>query len=585
MTSLSPAAPQLANVLTLARDLLRSVTDLGPLPSTRNLQADLRELTSYCEERGVDVDVVVGPSLDGAGAGLVAAWLSPSIQSSALVSASAGSAGELCIDTGDGRGATRIVGTQRAPVQKVSAPRPSVLIALGGTRAALTPGERDAVSEAMEDRAMIITVDPPSGGCATELHALARDAQPAVSDSLSAASLVPSGWAARMEAGSAQNIPAILRALAALYGVESATKVLRIVIEQEQRSLKVKRALAQQESAKLQQPASNPMELISDTRTRLQRSFSDFERSVQEGLRSLFLPQVGSLTQGTEQFLLKLGPFEEQKGEKTITLRLGDRVDSEFFRLVREACRDYCLRDLARLEALFEKSATEGNAALAAAGAPQVVISHATIPEARLARMLDSALRIDRPYRGELPNHGIQEYLQQVKKYLNIWSGVVGLAGITITKFLPTKLVLGITGGLIALGLATLPQRIKRERDENVGRETERARDLMRGEARRIFGEVEREWLAAIGEVLRDEQTHYLSLFENAVREGQAQRTSEVTEDRRRLQRQVGAMDTSDRMLAAAKRTRDAAETSVMQLRNTLRQQLTAVTTAARKAT
>lgn len=583
MTSLSPAAPQLTNALALAKDLLRSVTELGPLPSTRNLQADLRTLAAYCEARGVDADVVVTSSLDAAGAAAVASWLSPSMNAAALLEAGAGSAGELSLDFADGSGVTRIVGQGRAPVQKVTAPRPAVLIAIASADDKLSPADHDAVSEAMEDRAMIVLVNPTSIGSAPELQTLAREAQPALMDSVAASSLTANGWHARLESGSAQNISAILRALAALYGVESATKVIRIVIEQEQRSLKVKRALAQQESAKLQHPAANPMELVAETRTRMQRSFSDFERSVQEALRSLFLPQVGTLTQSAEQFLLKLGPFEEQKGEKTITLRLGDRVESEFFRRVREACREHCVRDLARLDALFEKSVAEGNAALAVAGAPQVTMSHATIPELRLSRMLDSALRIDRPYRGELPNHGIQEYIQQVKKYVNIWAGIVSVAGVSTAKFLPAKTILGITVGLTALGLATLPQRIKRERAENLARELERARDVMRGEARRIFGEVEREWLAAVGEALRDEQTLYLSLFEAAVREGQTQRTSELAEDRRRLQRQMSAMDNSDRLLTAAKRTRDAVEASVTQLRNTLRQQLTAINAASRR--
>ena len=96
-----------------------------------------------------------------------------------------------------------------------------------------------------------------------------------------------------------------------------------------------------------------------------------------------------------------------------------------------------------------------------------------------------------------------------------------------------------------------------------------------------MFSEVEREWLAIVSEALRDEQVFIMQQFENSVREGQSRRVSEVAEDRRRLQRQIAGMENSDRLLTAAKRTRDLVETSVSQQRSALRQQLASLTTTA----
>lgn len=98
-----------------------------------------------------------------------------------------------------------------------------------------------------------------------------------------------------------------------------------------------------------------------------------------------------------------------------------------------------------------------------------------------------------------------------------------------------------------------------------------------------MFSEIEREWLAVVGEALRDEQTFIMQQFESSVRDGQTRRTSDLADDRRRLQRQLSGMDNTERLLAAAKRTRDGVETSVVQLRNALRQQLAATSGTARR--
>ena len=572
MASTFTAAPQLTSVLQLARDLLRSLAELGALPSTRNLQADLTSLVAYCEDRGVDVDVVVASPIGSTAARAVAAWLSPAMDPSVLVNAGAGAPGEVTFTLGDGRSILRIFGATHSPVQKVAAPRPAVLMALAGSFEALAPGQREALEDDMDDRAMMVLLND-AGESSASMQGLALQRQVAVVETASVEGLAAGAWRARVEAGPLPAMPVILRAYAALYAIETAASALRLVIEQEQRSIKVKRALAQQENAKLQLPVASPMELIGETRSQLQRTFSEFERTVQEGLRALFLPRVGSLSQTVEQYLLSLAKFEEQKGEKTITLRLGEPVESEFFRIIREACQAKCVEDLVRVNELFEGAAARGNATLAAMEAPSFEVQHAVISELRISRMLDSALRVDRPYRGELPNPGIQEYSQQVKKYLNIGVAILSTAGVSMTV-LPKKAVLIITMALTGAGVATLPQRIKRERAENLTKEFERARDVMRSEARRIFADVEREWMALVGEALRDEQTFYLQQFESSVREGQSRRANELADDKRRLQRQLSGMDNTDKLLAATKRTRDAVETGATQLRTALRVQL-----------
>jgi hypothetical protein len=582
MASPVSPSPLLTNVLQLVRDLARAVTELGPTSATRPLLTELSALAGYCESRGVDVDMVVAPSLSPDAGRLVTAWLAPSLQDVTLSDAAVAAGGEHKFTLADGESVVRVAGARELTVQRVASPRAGVLMLVGVLLQALDPEEKLAIGDLLEHRALVVilSADPASTGDSLRSFALEQVSAPI--DVVEIAALRANEWPSRIAAGAPATLPAALRSYAALYGVETAAQAMRLIIEQELRGVRLKRAAAQQHAVALQQPATNPMELITEARTRLARTFGDFERGVQDGLRNLFLPQVGSLAQAAEQYLARLDKLDQQKGERYVTLRIGDATEKDFFALVEAGFRDHCMRDVQRLATLFESAAADGNALLAGAGATSISVPHALLSEARLNRLLGSAMRIDHPYRGEMLNHGALEYLQQAKKYQTIVAAV-GFSALSLTKLLPPAAIIGVTVAATVAGLVTMPQRVKRERREILSRELERARDVMRGDARRMFAEVEREWMQMVSEALRDEQASFMQQFEVAVRESQLRSSDDLADDRRRLQRQLSGLEGTDRLLATAKRTRDTVENSAGQLRHSLRQQLAALGQPARR--
>jgi hypothetical protein len=571
------APPPLSNVQQAARDLQRAIRDLGPLASTRDLQSDLGDLATYCDGTGVDADIVVAATLTQAQAATVARWLSPSIDASTLVHAGAGSGTDVRVALGDGRSTGRVSSGMRPPAEKAGTPRPSVVVAVVGTAEDLTEDRVDVLGEMFEDRPLVMLLYTVAPAGPDRVRVLAAERNAVVIETANVDDLTADGLRARVETGPPPTLPLLLRGHAALYGVETAAETMRIVIDQEQRSVKVKRALAQQEAAKLQQPGANPMEVIGEMRAKMQRAFSEYERSVSEGMRSMFVPQVGTMTQAVDKFATGITTFEEKKGEKTIAVRLPDATEASYFALIRDSVRARCADDLQRMNDLFDRHVIEANRVLGTLEAPTITVHHAQLSELRMTRMLDSALRIDRPYRGELANPGVPEYVNYAKKYLGQLTAIGGLGVVSLAKvpFIPY-----ITAGLVAWGIATTPKRIKRDRADNHARELDKARDILRGEAKRAFTEIEREWVGLVAEALKDEQLFIMQQFESAVREGQNRRTGDMAEEKRRMQRQMQGLDNTDKLLAAAKRTRDTIVNALGQLKTSMRQQLTAQPTA-----
>src|SRR5205085_5128525 len=129
---------------------------------------------------------------------------------------------------------------------------------------------------------------------------------------------------------------------------------------------------------------------------------------------------------------------------------------------------------------------------------------------------------------------------------------------------------------LVAIGGWRVYRALPRERAESMAREIDKARDILRSEAKRIFSEAERGWTSAISDALRDEQATVLLQFEAAVREGQARRNTEMTEERGRVQRAMEGLQHAEGQLSVSSKTRDAVLNAGAQLRGALRQLISA---------
>lgn len=570
------AETALSSVQQLVDDLLRSVREIGPLPTLRDMTSDLAALQSYCGTTGTDIDVAVAAPQGAEAAALIAAWISPEFEARVLIDASE-KGREVRVVLEDHGSVLRVFPLTNPPAQRAARPRPPVLVCVLGSEDQ-DASHRTPIAELAEDRplAFLLRADGPPP--AAELLS-SNPRQPWLIDTVSGADLSGGAITARIERGNTQ-LAALLRSYGVLYGLETAADGIRLVVEQEQRSIRVKRALAQQEATKLQQAGIGTTDVIIEMRTRVQRLLAEFEKSVQERMAEMFAPQIGTLTLRVEDQLRRLTDLERVPREKSVELRVPYPVESSVLGTVREAIRERAVSDLSAMRDLLEVVSTEIDAGLTAAGGSPVTLRHVFVPESRLTRIIDSSVRIDRAFRGELPKQGWQEYLQQAKKYqvlLSVLLPVLTLFAVPQTRFLTVYMTIT----LFVIGATTLPRTIKRERLEHIAKEIEKARDTMRIETRRMFAEAERGWMSAMSDALREEQSSVLIQFETAVREGVTRRTMQLAEDRRRVQRQLQGLENTDRQLAAARRTRDTVVSGIDQMRGALRQLFVSASKAA----
>lgn len=568
------AVSALSTVHQLVSDLNRAMREMGPLPALRELGPDLATLGAYCQGRGVDVDVAIAGEIGEADAARLAAWISPDLEPT-IIAGTIARGNEVRSVVDDGQTVVRVFPATRPPAQKAARPRAAVLIVVSA------PGNVEiprSVDDLVDDRPLVVIIRQSEDREADKKLISRMAHRPWLAESAVLPTLAPGGLKRRIEMNGPE-LGALLRTYAALYGVETAAEAHKLVVEQEQRQIRVKRATAQQKTAKLQLGGSNLAEVVADIRVRIQRTLADFEKSIQEGVAELFLPQIGSLSMKVEDRLSEIVDLERTIGEKSIQLRLLPKDEAALLNLIGEAIRTRAYADLRSFRDVMELISNDVDRTLTAAGAPPVTLRHAQVPDSRVNRVLDSAVRFDRTYRGELPKEGLQEYLQQSRKYQGLLLTIVSATG---ASFIPgiRMYTAALSVMLLVVGVVSVWRSLPKERAENLAREVEKARDLLRGEAKRIFSEAERGWTSAISDALRDEQATVLLQFEAAIREGQARRNTEMTEERGRVQRAMEGLQHAEGQLSVSARTRDTVLNAGAQLRGALRQLIAATRTA-----
>ena len=565
------AGSALSTVGRLVNDLLRALREMGPLPALRELTPDLTALAAYCESRGVDLDVAVSGEIPEADAALVAAWISPDLEPEILSGTSRrGSEVRSIVD--DGQTVVRVFPASRPPAQKAARPRSAVLVIVSAEGSAEIP---PSVDDLVDDRPLVIIVRKTEDRAADGKLVNRTAHRPWLAESAVIPTLAAGGLKRRIEMNG-PDLASLLRTYAALYGVETAAEAHKLVVEQEQRTIRVKRATAQQKTAKLQMGGGNLAEVVADIRVRIQRTLADFEKSVQEGVAELFLPQIGSLSQQVEARLAAIDSLERTIGEKSIQLRLHPKDEADLLRLIGDGIRNRAYADLRSFRDVLELISNDVDRTLESAGAPPVTLRHAQVPDSRVNRVLESSVRFDRAYRGDLPKEGWQEWMQQARKEVGVLS-ILLVGAMNLFPQIRTSVAgRGLSGLLLAIGAWRVYRALPRERAESMAREIEKARDVLRSEAKRIFSEAERGWTSAISDALRDEQATVLLQFEAAIREGQARRSAEMTEERGRVQRAMEGLQHAEGQLSVSSRTRDSVLNAAAQLRGALRQLISA---------
>jgi hypothetical protein len=338
------------------------------------------------------------------------------------------------------------------------------------------------------------------------------------------------------------------------------------------RGFKAKRALLQQRVGRLQQRGSAPpIEAVSDVRNRLQRHFSDFARGLEDRLQGLLAAPNGTLVQETEERLTAFPPLSREDRLKTTVTRVPAEFEEELLETVHERMLAHGTRDLVAMRDMFRLVQSEIEQVLAAQGAPAVVIQFQHLTDERLRRLLEMQILLQRKYQGELPRAGFFEYVMIARRYQMVFFMFFSAFGLSFLRtyrefMIPTAIL------LLSFGAINVVNSVRRERSESLERETEKARETLRVDLRRMFTELQRGWTSVVAQHLSDQVPIVVGHVESTLRDSAGRRGDQAAEERQRLQRQLQGLETSERRLLAAAKGRDLVATAVAQLRGELRQ-------------
>ncbi len=551
-------------------ELGRAVKEAAPLPGLELVARGLDKLDDHCGRKALDLELVVVSPLDAEAAARAATWIGAGFPPVPLASASA-AAGVFDLPARDGAVAlaVRVRSLEEGMASAAGAPRPAVLVLVVGSTATLTAETLAVLEPLLQDRPRVFLIGPVTEAAFKPLEERAR-ARAWSCGMTDAARFPDTTLAAHLSSPPWDTAHDLFRAYSAAVGLDSLASVFQLWMEQQARDLRTRRAATQAKlgvkpSAAAARAAAAPADLANDVKARIQRHSQEFERGANERLQDLLGVPAGSLARETEAMILGLDDLAQEVRTTKIETRIPEAFLERLLRTVRERVARHCAADLVAQNDLLRLLAQEIERALALAQGPSVVPQFAYLAEDRVRRMLDMTVALHVQYRGELPHQGFSEYFASVRKYSMLLVMGASMFGMSSLMRQYREITVPLTILLVLGGTYSVISSTRRERVESLERELETARNALRPELKRIFGEVQKAWSATFIGFLNEQIARALAEVEAAVKDHQARRGAEASPERERLQRQLAQLDAVDKKLLAIGKARDGVAATLAQ--------------------
>jgi hypothetical protein len=372
-------------------------------------------------------------------------------------------------------------------------------------------------------------------------------------------------WAQR----ASSELVTALRAAAVAHAASGLLAGLNADVLREIQTLRTRRALLAQRSVP---PAQTPInvEVVAEVRSKIERHVVELMRGLEERLRVAVSP-AGALTQAIEQALERVSRIEHSPRIRTTVTRLSEDDERDFLAAVRRAIVSHGLVDLTTVRDLVRLVEQETTDRLGADLSSVVRVSIQPLSDERLKRIAHVSVGLSRHYQGELPKPGFVEYLMIARRYQMVLVMFLSSFGLSAVRSL-RHLMIPIGVLLLSLGGLNVARTVRRDRIESQQRELDRARDLLKSEARRMVQEFQRLWPDVISQHLQDQWPPLVTSIERSIRDRMARDAAEAGTARQRAQRQTQGYDALERRLATSSRARDAMASTLAQLLGELRQ-------------
>jgi hypothetical protein len=357
-------------------------------------------------------------------------------------------------------------------------------------------------------------------------------------------------------------------------GMEGFNKILDLMVQNEERSYKAKKALGQQQAIKLQSKAGpTSSDVSSYVKTTINNQFSQLEKAINDSFESYARPVTGDYSKLTESIAEKLEQFEEIIKSKKKVLNIPKSFTNHFLAEIRKSILDQGHQHLIFMRDSIRETESELNDYCEKNGIPALSLNLKYLTDATLLELLDSAIRIEKDYEGKLPQKGFYEYFMAMRKYQMLFFMVASTFGLSFLRNRSMMMyTLPLTIILMAWGGYSVYKTVNEEAEDLKETELANAKDVLKNESKRIVSEVSRTWLRTLTDHLRNQSSSSLMSIENTIKDYFSKKNAEDEEEKKKVQRQMQGIDNSERKMVNVVRAKETHLRNIQRTRSEFRQ-------------
>lgn len=355
-----------------------------------------------------------------------------------------------------------------------------------------------------------------------------------------------------------------------LSAMESINTVLTLNIQQEERNLKAKKAVNQQQVIKVQTRTNNSSEVFNQFKTVLSNYFSQIERGLSDNLENLNRQKTGEFSKSMEELIEHIDQLQRVKGGKNDILKIESEVEHAFFNSIFQYLRKQGQNNLLIMHDSFKGLETEVNKLCEKNNLPSISLSLKFLTDQQLNLILENTVRWDRPYEGSAPRKGAYEYFMAMRKYQMIIAMIASSFGLSFMRGL-SMYTIPVTILLLGFGGVNVYKTVEKEREENDLKELTKAKEVLRGELKRIASEFSRQWMKVLQDHLR-QQNNIVSLnVDSVLKDYTGKKAVDEEEEKKRVQRMVQSIDNQERKITGIVRASDTFTRNIQRLSSDLK--------------
>lgn len=354
--------------------------------------------------------------------------------------------------------------------------------------------------------------------------------------------------------------------------MDSLLSVFNLAMEQEERNLKAKRVLNQQQVIKLQSDSGSSLQdVLAQLKTFTNQQLNQVEKGVLQSMEDAVRPQIGSFTKEVEALVDELESLDEEKGSKQTRLYIPDNIQRSFQESVSRFFQTMGQENLVILRDTLKGLEEEIEKILAQHELPAVSFNVRYLTDQPLQQIMMSAVRWERPYEGSLGRKGPYEYFMAMRKYQMIVFMLASSLGLSFLRNLRLYMI-PVTILLLGVGGYNVYRSVEKERADNDSKELDKAKDSLKNEAKRIGSEVVRQWGKVIADHIKQQNHQILQTLESHLKEVGRKKDADLDEQKKRSQRQTQSLDSMERKYSNIQRGKETVYRGIMRSKSDIKQ-------------